>query len=105
MQPSQKQLFFVLKNRVEMMDDEMKDVLWTAYQRKRDQGRDFGPLELDIWESFLSLEKMSKAQAEEEQQQMNDKIVDLTLSKRMDDLEGTVALLQETLQLLIEQNK
>ena len=87
------------------MDDEMKDVLWTAYQIKRDQGRDFGPMELDMWESFLSLEKLNNAEAEQEQQQLNNKIVDLTLTKRMDELEDTVTLLQETLQILIEQQR
>jgi small-conductance mechanosensitive channel len=81
--------------------------LWTAYQRKRDHDKDFGFLEEEMWDAFISLEKEHKRQDEQEQavekqaaQELNDKIVDVTVGKRLDKLEEDVAYIVETLRTL-----
>lgn len=92
-QPSQKELLYCLKNKAKIMDDEMRDILWSAYQRQRDHNKGFGPAEHEAWINFKELEESLSQRPVDDtiravmaKKKEEDKIVQL--ETRIDELES-----------------
>lgn len=106
MQPSIKQLNFVLNKRTDMLDDEQKDILWNAYYQMRDHGvTKLERVELDAWETYLSLEQMQAREEEAQETMLKKKIISIMHSKTTtedSDLEARVAELENMLNRLCD---
>ncbi len=86
MQPTIKQLNFVLNKKAHMLEDEQKDILWNLYYQMRDHGvTKLGREEQDAWDTYMSLNIMQEQEAKANEDFLKKKIISIVHSKKTTD--------------------